>query len=114
VNKQEHNAIIAANIRANLRERHISQKDFAAAIGIAPSTLTDYLKLRTLPSHGVVQKMADFFGIEKSDLDTYYKSANRDLATLIDEADSYRGIKLDDPAREALKNVISDFFASQH
>ncbi|WP_460023077.1 helix-turn-helix domain-containing protein [Lactovum odontotermitis] len=113
MDRKEHNEIIAENIISNLRQRQITQRDFAKAIGIAPSTLTDYLKLRTLPSHGVVQKMADFFGIEKSDLDTYYKPENRDLEQLIEDADSFEDYKLDRVTRLKLKDLIHDYLRSE-
>jgi transcriptional regulator with XRE-family HTH domain len=113
VDKKEHNAIIAENILANLHQRKISQIEFAKACGIAPSSLTDYLKLRTLPSHGVIQKMADFFGIEKSDLDTSYKPQTTDLDSMIERADSYQDYKLDKTMRLKLRNLIQDFLKAE-
>lgn len=67
------NKIIAENIRKYLKEHNMSQKTLAESIGIAPSTLSDYLNLRSNPSHGVIQKIADYFKVGKSDIDTTYK-----------------------------------------
>ncbi|GAB2025071.1 hypothetical protein OfM1_11420 [Lactovum odontotermitis] len=113
MDRKEHNAILAENILANLHKQQITQQDFAKKIGIAPSTLTDYLKLRTLPSHGVVQKMADYFGIEKSELDTFYKPESTDLEQLIEQADNYEGYKIDKTTRQKLKNMILDFLKAE-
>lgn len=44
---QEHRAIIAANIKKYLQMSGIKQKDFASKIGIVPSTLSDYLNMRS-------------------------------------------------------------------
>jgi transcriptional regulator with XRE-family HTH domain len=109
VDKREHNAIIAENILVHLHQRKLSQKDFAKEIGIAPSTLTDYIKLRTIPSHGVIQKMADFFGIEKSELDTTYRPKTLDLNQMLEQADTYKDYKLDDATRSQLGTLIRDF-----
>lgn len=70
------NRIIAENIRRYLKEHSTSQKSLAESIGIAPSTLSDYLNLRSNPSHGVIQKIADYFNVGKSDIDTTYKDNN--------------------------------------
>lgn len=113
MNQKEHSAIIAENILANLRQRKMTQTELAAAIGIAPSTLTDYLKLRILPSHAVIQKMADYFGIEKSDLDTTYKSTTNNLESLIDQADFYKDLKLDKPTRLEIKNILNKFLKTR-
>lgn len=70
------NQIIATNIKRYIKENKITQKELAESIGISPSTMSDYMNLRSNPSHGVIQKIADFFGILKSDIDTTYKETN--------------------------------------
>ncbi|HFU4217805.1 TPA: XRE family transcriptional regulator [Streptococcus suis] len=65
--------IIAENITYYRKQRGITQKELAKEVGITPSTMTDYMKLRSAPSFGVIQKLADFFGIKKSDIDTTFK-----------------------------------------
>lgn len=73
---RERNKIIANNIRKYLKEANMSQKELANLIKISPSTLSDYLNLRSNPSHGVIQRISDVFGIMKSDIDTTYKEFN--------------------------------------
>ncbi|HEM3661883.1 TPA: helix-turn-helix transcriptional regulator [Streptococcus suis] len=65
--------IIAENITYYRKQRGITQKELAKEVGITPSTMTDYMKLRSAPSFGVIQKLADFFGIKKSDIDSTFK-----------------------------------------
>ena len=76
MNDTTRNQIIATNIKRYIKENKMTQKELADAIGISPSTMSDYMNLRSNPSHGVIQKIADFFGILKSDIDTTYKEIN--------------------------------------
>ncbi|MEB6240166.1 XRE family transcriptional regulator [Staphylococcus xylosus] len=73
---KERNRIIANNIKKYLKQNNMSQKELSNKISISPSTLSDYLNLRSNPSHGVIQKISDVFGILKSDIDTTYKETN--------------------------------------
>ncbi|CAA3781510.1 CI-like repressor, phage associated [Staphylococcus aureus] len=73
---KERNIIIAKNIRKFLNDSNMSQKKLAELINIKPSTLSDYLNLRSNPSHGVIQRIADVFEVGKSDIDTTYKDDN--------------------------------------
>ena len=65
--------IIAENITHFRKQRGITQKELAKEVGITASTMTDYMKLRSAPSFGVIQKLADYFGVKKSDIDTTFK-----------------------------------------
>ncbi|MDG3136752.1 XRE family transcriptional regulator [Streptococcus suis] len=67
--------IIAENITYYRKQMGITQKDLAKEVGITASTMTDYMKLRSAPSFGVIQKLADFFGIKKSDIDSTFKDS---------------------------------------
>lgn len=70
--------IIAENITHFRKQRSITQKELAKEIGISASTMTDYMKLRSAPSFGVIQKLADYFGVRKSDIDTTFKEESTD------------------------------------
>nr|WP_258533603.1 helix-turn-helix transcriptional regulator [Staphylococcus saprophyticus] len=43
----------------------MSQKELSNKISISPSTLSDYLNLRSNPSHGVIQKFRMYLGYLK-------------------------------------------------
>ncbi|HDA7561459.1 TPA: XRE family transcriptional regulator [Staphylococcus aureus] len=81
---KERNIIIAKNIRRFLNDSNMTQKKLAELINIKPSTLSDYLNLRSNPSHGVIQRIADVFGVGKSDIDTTYKDKN-DITSIYDQ-----------------------------
>ena len=70
--------IIAENITHFRKQRGITQKELAKEVGITASTMTDYMKLRSAPSFGVIQKLADYFGVRKSDIDTTFKEESTD------------------------------------
>ena len=70
--------IIAENITHFRKQRGITQKELAKEVGISASTMTDYMKLRSAPSFGVIQKLADYFGVRKSDIDTTFKEESTD------------------------------------
>lgn len=71
---KERNKIIAQNIKKYLREKNMTQKELADKINISPSTISDYMNLRSNPSHGVIQRIADYFNVQKSDIDSTYKT----------------------------------------
>lgn len=98
---KERNKIIANNIRKYLKQSNMTQKQLAELIGIKQSTLSDYLNLRSNPSHGVIQKIADVFGIVKSDIDTTYKEDN-DITTVYNQLTPPRQKRVLDFANEQL------------
>jgi len=71
--------IIAENITHFRKQRGITQKELAKEVEITASTMTDYMKLRSAPSFGVIQKLADYFGVKKSDIDTTFKEESSSL-----------------------------------
>lgn len=99
---KERNKIIANNIRKYLKQSTMTQKQLAELIGIKPSTLSDYLNLRSNPSHGVIQKIADVFGIVKSDIDTTYKEDN-DITTVYNQLTPPRQHNVLDYAKHQLE-----------
>jgi len=66
--------IIANNIRSQLNLHKMTQSTLASMIGVSKSTLSDYLNYRSAPSYGVIQKIADVFNINKSDIDTTFRN----------------------------------------
>ncbi|NGR84327.1 helix-turn-helix transcriptional regulator [Staphylococcus aureus] len=102
---KERNIIIAKNIRKFLNDSNMSQKKLAELINIKPSTLSDYLNLRSNPSHGVIQRIADVFEVGKSDIDTTYKDAN-DITSIYN--------KLTPPRQENVLNYANEQLEEQN
>lgn len=75
---------IAYNLKKLLVSKKWFQKDLAAAAGLSTSVVSDYLKAKTLASPGIIEKMAEVLGVEKSDIDpTYAKLSERKNPSLI-------------------------------
>ncbi|EHJ55784.1 hypothetical protein HMPREF9318_00048 [Streptococcus urinalis FB127-CNA-2] len=76
----EYMKIISNNINHFLITQNRKQIDVSRGTGIPPSTLTGYIKGTSLPIPGNVQKIADFFGVLKSDIDPRFKSSKTSTA----------------------------------
>ena len=60
--------VMGDNIQYYMDLNRIERRDFADAIGVPYSSLTDWINGNTYPRIDKIQTMADFFHIEKSDL----------------------------------------------
>lgn len=60
--------IFSRNLIRYLEISGKTQKEAASAVGVSTGTFCDWTKGRTYPRMNKVQKLADFFGIKKSDL----------------------------------------------
>lgn len=66
---------VAKNIERLLTNRNKKQIDLHKATGIPQSTLVGYTKGERLPNAGNVQRIADFFGVRKSEIDPRYSNS---------------------------------------
>lgn len=62
------NEIFSKNLRRYLDASGKTQVEVAQAIGVSTGTFCDYIKGRNYPRMDKVQKLADYFGVSKSDL----------------------------------------------
>lgn len=60
--------VFAANLNYYIKEKGVMQKDVAAHCGVSTGTCNDWVKGRAYPRMGKIQKLADYFGVDKSDL----------------------------------------------
>ena len=60
--------IFSKNLSRYLYESGKKQKEVADAIGVSAGTFCDWAKGRAYPRMDKIQKLADYFGINKSDL----------------------------------------------
>lgn len=56
-----------------------TQQQISDETGIPVSTLSGYFAKRSTPNAGAVQKLADYFGVNKSDIDPRYGSVSHNL-----------------------------------
>lgn len=59
---------IGDNIRRLRLEKDILQQDIAKAIGVSDKAISAWENGTRIPRMGAIQKMADFFGVKKSDI----------------------------------------------
>ena len=64
----ELNKTIAQNIRRLRAWKNISALELAEAIGVSQSTVSDWETGKKHPRAGAVEKMAQYFGVLKSDI----------------------------------------------
>ena len=77
--------IFAKNLRHYLDRENKTQKEVADAIGVSPQTFNTWLQMVALPRMGKVQVLADYFGINKSDLLEDKGAQEEDNSYYIDE-----------------------------
>lgn len=70
----EFRKMISNNINKLLEQYNKKQTDIHNATGIPKSTLTGYIKGTSTPNQGNIQKISDFFGVKKSDIDPRFSS----------------------------------------
>jgi transcriptional regulator with XRE-family HTH domain len=65
---KENRAIMGKNIRRLLIEKDITRQELSDRLGISYSTLTDWINGNTYPRIDSIERLANFFGVNKSDL----------------------------------------------
>jgi len=73
--------VISENINNLLRINKCKQVDLSKATGIPPSTLTGYIKGRSLPIPGNIEKIANFFNVNKSEIDPRFSDYSIESST---------------------------------
>lgn len=64
----EQKSIFSKNLRHYIDINDLQQKDFADKIGEKRTTVNNWCMGKTIPSVTKIQKIADFFGVVKTDL----------------------------------------------
>lgn len=60
--------VFACNLKYYLHEKRVSQIEVCQALDIKPNTFSDWINAKTYPRIDKIEKLANYFGIEKSDL----------------------------------------------
>lgn len=64
----EQKRIFSNNLNYYLNKNHLQQKEVAEAIGAKPTTFNMWCNGQAIPRSGMIQALADYFGILKGDL----------------------------------------------
>lgn len=74
--------IMASNIRRNLDKLGLNTKEFSNKLNFKYTTVLDWVNAKTYPRIDKIEKMANFFGIEKSELVEEFNQNNTYLNKL--------------------------------
>ena len=91
--------VMAKNIKYYLRANGVSQTDMCNTLGFKMSTVSDWLHARTYPRIDKIELMANYFGIEKSDL-----VENKEPKNSLNHRDTKQIEKILQETREKLKS----------
>lgn len=116
---EEQKIIFSKNLNKYLSLSNKTQKEVADAIDVSPQTFNTWCQGIALPRMGKVQRLADYFGIGKTDLidekppDPLTPRDERDIEKILDQTReqllSQEGLMLDgQPASpEAIESILS-------
>lgn len=108
--------IMSKNIKYYLSRKHLNVKDFAKQLGFKYTTVLDWVNGNTYPRIDKIEKMAKYFGVNKSDLVEEHKdNAQDDIALTWEDLDvpmPYGG-KIPDELKHTYAVLAQDYF-KQH
>lgn len=116
----ENKDILAKNLRKYISMSGKDRKEIARALGFPYSTLTDWVNANKYPRINNIEKMAEYFGVSKSDLIEDFEQKqkdndalsdiivkirmNKDLMEVVDKV-----VSLDNAQINSLKNLLDTF-----
>lgn len=74
--------VFAKNLRTLMTNSGKDRKEIAKTLGVPYSTLTDWANARKYPRINSIEKMAQYFGVSKSDLIEDFEAKKKDNAVL--------------------------------
>ena len=75
---EENKKIMANNIKRYMEAKGVTNQQICEALGFKYTTFLDWIKGVTYPRIGKIEAMAEYFGIQKSDLIEEKEPANTD------------------------------------
>ena len=119
LSEEELKVIFSQNLNYYLNLFNKSQKEVADAIDVIPTTFSSWTRGISLPRMGKVEKLADYFGIKKTDLieershntDDKYSVENAKLLNSIKNNENLRNfltayMQLPDVQQESIANMV--------
>lgn len=109
---KEYKKIISSRLNDLLSRSGRKQIDITRSVGIPASTLTGYFKGTRLPSPKNVEKLAEYFNVEKSDIDPRFgRDPKEDDLKTADLADddtifTFKGKPIPEQDLEYMKRLL--------
>ena len=106
---KEQKMIFSTNLNRLLSATGKTQKEVAEVIGVSPQTFNTWCRGIALPRMGKVQRLADYFGVNKSDLIDEVPKTGQEEGYYIDEETAKVAQEIfDDPDLRALFSAAKD------
>lgn len=111
---------LAKNLRKYINMSGKDRKEIAIDLGLPYSTLTDWVNANKYPRINNIEKMADYFGVSKSDLIEDFEQKQKDNDVMVDIIVKIRMnkdlmevvnkvVSLDNAQINGLKNLLDTF-----
>ena len=105
------------NLKKYLKINNVSRNQLSESLGISYSTISDWINGKAYPRIDKIEMMANYFGIEKSDLveDKSTKTENQDISSMVDDLMNnlnstqslmYKGEPMDETTKELVRASI--------
>lgn len=109
--KSSNKQIMAKNIQSQLDKRGLNAKEFALQLNFKYTTVLDWLHAKTYPRIDKIEKMANYFGIDKAmlveDTSTYNVSpAPNNSHPDIDDTLYYNGKEIPEKYKKIIKDLM--------
>ena len=109
--------IMSNNLKRYLKINNITRNQLSESLGISYSTISDWINGKAYPRIDKIEMMANYFGIEKSDLveDKSKQKENIDIANMVNDlmdnlnsnqALMYSGEPMDEVTKELVRASI--------
>ena len=111
--------VMAENIQYYLDQNKINSVKMAEDLNINYTTVRNWIQGRSYPRIDKIEMMANYFGIEKSDLiERHTKKENLtkfsdDLENAIEHAENYSGKPLSSTDKQILRGVIEAYLQNR-
>ena len=99
MNEKEFNDIFSKNLKYYMTEKNISQNELARYLNVSPTSVNNWYNGYKTPRMDKIDKLCEFFNINRSDLMTDFRSDEPDIE------DSYY---LDDDAKDLAEFMLEN------
>lgn len=105
--------VFANNLRMYMDRAGKTQRDMAEIVGVSTATFSEWINAKKYPRIDKIEKMADYFGILKSDLIEEKKSSADNSEELLDNEIIERLISLTPAELEKVDAFVQGLLASR-
>jgi transcriptional regulator with XRE-family HTH domain len=102
---------VSGNLKRLKQEKRVNSATIARALNVSHSTVSDWEHGKKIPRAGHIQKLADFFGVSKSEILVSYEEQKRAVEITPEEEKIFS--QLSDESKQALFEYASFLLSKQ-